>query len=179
MSKIKIINVPTKEEAQKKYDDFVAHTKLNNRRTALVMIATIISAILIAWSAWCYLNGVLRAVTELVVCVIAAIIVHCCVDSFEPTTQRFWPAVCQYDKLTAGHRVLKAEAKTEYVGLTKMTDVCLTLADEKNEVSYGWICGLTPTTKTDVHCVTVDLKEEKVYFPYDGDGEEVIIGANN
>ena len=179
MSKVKVINVSAKEEAQKKYDDFVSQTKLNNRKTVLIMIATIISAVLIEWSVWCYLNDRLRSIIVIAVGVIAVIVVRCCVDAFEPTTQHFWPAVCQYDKLTDGHRVLKAEAKTEYIGLTKTADVCLTLADEKNEVSYGWIYGLTPTTKTDIHCVTVDLKEEKVYFPYEENDEGVIIGAIN
>ena len=180
MSKVKIINVPTKEEAQKRYDDFVAQTKSNNRRTALVLIATIILAVLMVWSVWCWLNGGIRAGVMLTVCVIAAIVVRCCVDAFEPTKIKyFWPAVYQYDQLVASHRVLKAEAKTEYVGLTKKTNVCLTLANEKNEVSKGWIYGLTSTTKTDVDCVMVDLKEEKVYFPYEERDEEIIIGESD
>lgn len=166
MSKVKIINMLTKEEAEKKYAEFISDVKANNRRAVLLIIAVILSAFLISWTMWGYLNGGLQTAVMIVICVFTAIIVHFCLESFEPQTKPFWPAVYQYHQLTENHQVIKAEAESDSVGIIELVKVVLTLENDKNEVSRGWIYGLKKVTKTNVDQITVDLAEEKVYYPY-------------
>lgn len=159
----KLINISSKYEAEKKYKEFVEDVDHNNAQCNAVIIITIILAIFALAAANFYLKSTLREAVSFGAIVIAGIICYAASEGYESSCPMLAPASYRYHQILTDARLLKTEIKSCDNGLY---NVVLTVANNKNEVSYEWLYSFKKVTKTDVKELVVDLANQVIYEPY-------------
>ena len=159
----KLINISSKYEAEKKYKEFVEDVYHNNAQCNAAIIITIILAIFAIAAANFYLQSTLREAVSFGAIVIAGIICYAASEGYESSCSMLAPAEYRYYQILTDARLLKTEIKSCDNGAY---NVVLTVANNKNEVSYEWLYGFKKVTKTDVKELVVDLANQVIYEPY-------------
>ena len=159
----KLTNISSKYEAEKKYKEFVEDVDHNNAQCNAVIIITIILAIFALAAANFYLQSTLREAVSFGTIVIAGIICYAASEGYESSCSMLAPAAYRYHQILTDARLLKTEIKRCDNGVY---NVVLTVANNRNEVSYEWLYGFKKVTKTDVKELVVDLENQIIYEPY-------------
>ena len=159
----KLTNISSKYEAEKKYKEFVEDVDHNNAQCNAVIIITIILAIFALAAANFYLQSTLREAVSFGTIVIAGIICYAASEGYESSCSMLAPAAYRYHQILTDARLLKTEIKRCDNGVY---NVVLTVANNRNEVSYEWLYDFKKVTKTDVKELVVDLENQIIYEPY-------------
>lgn len=164
---VKLINVPTREQANINYKEFQKDVKKNNFECTIVLLFTIAVGLTIIAALDRYVTdevsfGLFAAIT----CLIGGIVVHAAIEGYESDCILVSPAECQYYDILDSFRILKTEI--EYNRGLNNYSLCLTTENEKREVGYKWILGFNKITRTDIQEMCVDLEEKTIYVPYEG-----------
>ena len=163
MSQIEFTNTLTRSGAQKKYEEFLKNVKANNTRCWMWLLLIALSTVMLVPTICYYTAGLLERGLCAFAIFVAILFLVSVIESFESTCSVFWPHVYAYHQILAEYRILGSKIETANCGAC---NVVLTVANDKNEVSYKWLYGFERITKTDIDKITVDLVEGKIYEPY-------------
>ena len=163
MDKITLINVGTEEEANALYNDFMQSTKQNNRECKLWMLATVTAGIILFLLVeWLMSAGIIRNIVQIAIAGAAYIVLNGCFAAMEPTTSYFYPPAYKYHNIIKKYNIMDMVLHSRY----GKYDLELVVEDEEHRVSYEFLFGFDAETRTDVQNHTVDIKNRKVYEPY-------------
>lgn len=163
---VKLVNIPTREQANNAYEEFKQDVKKNNIECTVLLIFTLVVGFLIIALLNKYMTDKVGLMLfTSITCLVGGIVVHASLEGYE--TDCIWasPAECQYYEILDDFRIIKTEI--EYNQSLNNYTLCLTTENAKREVGHQWIYGFNKVTRTDIKELCVSLEEQTVYAPYE------------
>ena len=163
MNSIKLVNTLTKEEAEKKYQEFVNGVKKHNKKIVIAVITTIAVIMSLETLFWFVLSGGWQDIMMVVFGIIACLVLGGLIDNLRSDCKLFHPPVYLYHKILETHQVLNVK---DEVLKDNSYALVLDIADNAGEVSQKYLYGFKKVEKIGIDQTTADLVERKIFVPY-------------
>lgn len=162
MDSIELINTLTKEEAEKKYREFVDGVKKHNRSNLFFLLLTIVITMIVEMCVYTFLSNGLQVFMMMLIGCVACIVIKALFDDFNSTCRIFQPPIYSYHQILESYQILNTEVQS-------LGDECVLVfdvADSAGEVSQKHLYGFKKVKKIGIDRISADLVERKIYEPY-------------